>query len=391
MLKKKKEEFSMLYEIVNNFPHEILKLKEPPFISIYVPTIRYKPENKQNLIRYKNLLKDVENSLKEKYPKKETSSLLEPLYALADDGMFWINVYDGLAILAGQGRCVVYKLLRPVKEIAVVADSFHIKPLLRVFQTGDRYHILGLNRREFVLYEGNMYGFEEIQLEEGTPRTAEEVLGIEESEPIVAPRITGTGGSSVFYGYGEKSKMIKEDTEKFFRYVDKLVYEKYSNLARIPLLVIALPEYYSLFKSISRNPFLLEESVKVDFTSLSKEELKQKVQETLEPVYQKKLEKINERFYEAKAKGLGSDDIKKVAEAAAQFKIDTLLVEEDRTLPGKVDPLTGEIKEGEIENPLLDDILDDLCETVFRKNGSIIVLPKDIMPTNTGVAAIFRY
>ena len=44
----------MLYEIANTFPHEILDAKEP-FISLYQPTHRYRPENKQDLIRYKNL------------------------------------------------------------------------------------------------------------------------------------------------------------------------------------------------------------------------------------------------------------------------------------------------------------------------------------------------
>lgn len=382
----------MPYEIANNFPHEILNAKEPPFISIYEPTVRYRPDNKQNLVRYKNLLKDVENSLRIKYPKREVASIMQPLYELAEDDAFWINMYDGLAVLCAEGRCVVYKLQRPVKEIAIAADSFHIKPLIRIFQAADRYHILGLNRKQFMLYEGNMYGFEEVQFEPGTPRTIEEVLGIPENEWLIAPRPKpSTGGVNIFYGYGEKSDIVKEDTEKFFRYIDKVVYEKFSRQAQIPLLVVALPEYYGLFKEISRNPFLLDVAVKVDYTSLTKEELKQKVWEAVSPLYDKKVKEISERFFEAKAKGLGSDDIAKVAMAAFQFNIDTILIEEDRILPGKVDPLTGEIKEADPAAHLADDILDDLGEMVFRKGGNIMVLPKDRMPTDTGVAAIFKY
>ncbi|MDK2902209.1 MAG: hypothetical protein PWQ93_128 [Clostridiales bacterium] len=382
----------MLYEIANNFPHAILKAKEPPFISIYEPTVRYRPENKQNLIRYKNLIKNIEDSLKEKYPKKEISSIMEPLYALADDEMFWVNMYDGLAVLAAEGQCVVYKLQRPVKELAIAADSFHIKPLIRIFQSADRYHVLGLNRKEFMLYEGNMYGFEEVQFEPGTPRTIEEALGIEDEEPLIAPRPrTSTGGSTIFYGYDDKSEMIKEDTEKFFRFIDKLVYEKYSRQAQLPLLVVALPEYYSLFKEISRNPFLIEQAVKVDYTALTKEDLKKKVWEAIEPLYRQKIKELVERFGEAKAKGLGSDDIAKVAMAAFQFNIDTILIEEDRIVPGKVDPLSGEIKEGNSVGPLADDVLDDLGEMVFKNRGNIVVLPKEQMPTDTGVAAIFKY
>ncbi len=61
----------MLYKIVNDFPpHEILEAQEAPFISLYQPTHRHRPENKQDLIRFKNLIQNIENSLKQKYPKK---------------------------------------------------------------------------------------------------------------------------------------------------------------------------------------------------------------------------------------------------------------------------------------------------------------------------------
>jgi hypothetical protein len=44
---------------------------------------------------------------------------------------------------------------RPVPELVVVADSFHVKPLMRILQSADRYQVLGLNRREIKLYQGN--------------------------------------------------------------------------------------------------------------------------------------------------------------------------------------------------------------------------------------------
>ena len=51
----------MLYEIVNDFPNEILKEKEAPFISLYQPTHRHRPENRQDLIRFKNLVQEIED------------------------------------------------------------------------------------------------------------------------------------------------------------------------------------------------------------------------------------------------------------------------------------------------------------------------------------------
>ena len=61
--------------------------------------------------------------------------------------MFWNNTTDGLAILANKNKCVVYKLERPVEELSVVANSWHIKPLIRAFQSARKFHLLGLNRK----------------------------------------------------------------------------------------------------------------------------------------------------------------------------------------------------------------------------------------------------
>ena len=124
----------MLYEIVNDFPHEILNAKNPPFISLYQPTHRYSPENKQDAIRFKNLIREVEDSLMRKHPKREIVNIMKPFYAIAKEKMFWNYTLDGLAVLATEDRCIVYNLPRPVKEVVVVADTFYIKPLIRIFK-----------------------------------------------------------------------------------------------------------------------------------------------------------------------------------------------------------------------------------------------------------------
>ena len=72
---------------------------EPPCISLYQPTHRNHPENQQDPIRYRNLLAEMENSLRQKYPTREVRTLLEKFQALARDDHFWNHRTDGLAIL----------------------------------------------------------------------------------------------------------------------------------------------------------------------------------------------------------------------------------------------------------------------------------------------------
>src|SRR5690606_5063450 len=107
----------------------IFHIQDPPCLSLYQPTHRSHPENQQDPIRFRNLLKKLDESLRRKYGAPEAESLLEPFWNLANDAFFWNHSGDGLAVLgAASGFFRIYRLQRPVKELAVVADSFHLKP-----------------------------------------------------------------------------------------------------------------------------------------------------------------------------------------------------------------------------------------------------------------------
>ena len=124
------------------------RLHQPPCLSLYQPTHRHHPENQQDPIRFRNLVKELETSLRQKYPAVETRLLLEPFEALAHDHDFWNHTLDGLAVLGGPGLFRVFQLQRPVAELAIVADSFHTKPLRRFLQSVGRYQVLGLSLAE---------------------------------------------------------------------------------------------------------------------------------------------------------------------------------------------------------------------------------------------------
>src|SRR5690606_33500738 len=141
------------------------------------PTHRGYPENQQDRIRFGNLVKELERALKRDHPRRDVESLLRPFRDLAENNDFWTHSQDGLALLAAPGFTRVYRLQRPTPELAVVSDSFHIKPLIRIVQSADRYQVLGLSRKEIRLFEGNRDALDPIEPAEGVPRTITEALG----------------------------------------------------------------------------------------------------------------------------------------------------------------------------------------------------------------------
>jgi hypothetical protein len=367
----------------------LLLPQDPPCISLYMPTHRAHPENKQDPIRYRNLLRDLENSLRTKYPTREVRPLLEPYQALARDDLFWNYRTDGLAILSSKDRFQIFELQRPVPERAIAADSFHTKPLLRILQSADRFQILCLTRETVKLYEGNRDAIDPVDLR-NVPATLTEALGEEKTQQRHVARSI-TPEAAYHHGVGSRKDEIETDMLKFFRVVDRAILENHSKPSKLPLILAALAEYHTPFRSVSHNPFLLPEGIAVNPQALSDDELRRLAWERMEPIYLGRLAKMVEDFQTARSRLQGSDDLSDIARAAVQGRVGFLLVEADRVVPGKVDPNTGQLQSAELADPEVDDVLDDLAELTLRNGGEVVVVPRERMPTTSGAAAVFRY
>jgi hypothetical protein len=373
---------------------ELTSARQPPCLSLYQPTHRHHPDNQQDPIRFGNLVKQLAASLLEKHSPAEVKPLLEPFEALARDRTFWDHTLDGLAVLSGSGLLRVFLLQRPVDELVVVADSFHTKPLRRILQSLDRYQVLELSRHHIRLFEGNRDALDEIELAPGVPRTIEDALGAEFTEPqqrVSAHGGVGQGRQPMHHSTGGKKDEVDIDAERFFRAVDRAVLAQHSNPSCLPLILAALPENHHLFHAVSHNPLLVADGISANAAALSLGELRVLAWQAVEPGYQARLTTLAEEFKQAGAKQLGSDDLAQVANAAVDGRVATLLIEADRQLPGRIDGTTGRIELAGLSHPEVDDLLDDLGDRVAKAGGRVVVMPAERMPTQTGVAAIFRF
>lgn len=368
--------------------------QEPPCLSLYQPTHRRQPENQQDPIRYRNLVKALEASLRQQYPTAETRLLLEPFEALAHDTAFWSHTLDGLAVLGGPGRFRALRIPQSVAELAVAADSFHTKPLRRFLQSVDRYQVLELSLDKIRLFEGNRHALDELALVAGVPRTIVDALGGELTEPhqtVASYRGAGGGNLGTYHGHGRKADEADLDADRFFRAVDRAVLEHYTKPSGLPLILAALPEHHHLFHQVSQNPLLVAEGIRVNTDSLTADELRALAWKAAEPRYHARLASLRDAFEQARSKGSGSDALTPVAEAATAGRVEMLLVEADRQIAGRLDGATGRPELANLSDPRIDDLLDDLGELVAKKGGVVMVLPAERMPSRTGLAAIYRY
>ncbi len=371
-----------------------LSVHQAPCLSLYQPTHRRRPENQQDPIRFRNLVKGLEASLRQGYPAVNVGLLLEPFNALAHDDDFWNHTLDGLAVLGGPGMFRALRLPQTVAELVVVSDTFHVKPLRRFFQSADRYQVLGLSLHTVRLFEGNRHALDEVDLVPGVPRTMTEALGEELTEPYrTVASYGGAGGASIpaRHGHGGKKDEVDIDADRFFRAIDRAVLEHYSRPSGLPLILAALPEHHHLFHHVSQNPLLVAEGIKFNPDSLPIEKLRELAWQTVEPHYAAQLAALSDEFEHARSKGVGSDDLAQVAEATTSGRVATLLIEADRQIAGRLDGTTGRIELADLSDPHVDDLLDDLGELVANMGGKVVVIPAEQMPTQTGLAATYRY
>lgn len=81
--------------LVNDYAAGLLEPHEAPCLSLYQPTHRHHPDNLQDPIRFRNLVKAMAQSLRQKYTTREAQPFLEPFQALADNHDFGITRLTG--------------------------------------------------------------------------------------------------------------------------------------------------------------------------------------------------------------------------------------------------------------------------------------------------------
>lgn len=381
-----------MYTIVNDFPNEMIYKELEPCVSLYQTTHRHGPDNKSDHIVYKHLLQQIEESLTQKYKRINVMPIVNFFQEIKDDADFWMHTLDGMAILANQTQCIVYLLNCPVEDGVFVADGFHIRPLIQYFQTANTYGLLGLGSKSISLFEGNRYDVKQIEISE---EIANEIVAIngEEHEDgfLTHGRYGGADGIATFHGHGGRKDAIGKDQERFFRYVDKAVLESFSKIRKVPLILVSLEEHQGEFRKISNNPYLLPEGIEMSYEALDLDQMTKKAWEIMEPLFFNKIQAMVDRYRSASANALGSDKLSEIARVVAENNVETIFVEADRIIPGRFEAQTGNLELDSIDDPAHGDVIDQIVKAVMKNKGEVVVLPPEKMPTDTGLAVIYRY
>lgn len=374
----------------------LLAPHDTPCISLYQKTHRHYPGTQEDPIRFKNLLNHAREQAARQSADRDIGPLLAQMSKVAEGGRdFWHHQLEGLAIFCSPDFFLALQLQSPVEDSVTVADTFRTKPLVRVMQTTGRYQVLCFETHNVRLYEGNQYALDEVELRD-VPTHVDQL----QAEPHWAAHYLSGGGNTrrTKSPNEEGTKQVgleannDQEMVQFMRVVDRAIWENHSRLAGLPLILCAVEGYHPIFRRLTQNQNVLPQGIKLDPHHLPLERVRDEAWKIIEPLQQQRINQVVDAFRTAAAQNMGSDALERVTEAAAMGRVGTLLVDSQKHVTGRMDPITGRVEFGDNgQQPGMDDVLDETAERVLRTGGQVFVVPPDVMPTDSGIAAIYRY
>ena len=384
-------------------------------VSIFMPTHRAGPETQQDPIRLKNLLDEAGERLtasdrgRDGLRAPAARALLEPASRLIEDGLFWQRQSDGLAIFVSSEIARMdryyYRLPFDFEEMVVVADRFHIKPLLPLLSGDGRFYVLALSQQEIRLLQGTRYTVGEVDLEKAPTSLAEALRFDDPERRLQFHTASGPSGGkgerpAMFYGQGAPSQDKKGDILRYFQKLDTGVQEllageqgpsKQGPSKQGPLVLAGVDYLLPLYREASTYPHLIEEGIEGHPDDLSAKELHRQAWAIVQPRFLEERQVAAERFRQLADTNSASDTLAEIVPAAYYGRVQTLFVALDVQQWGAFDPATNEVRLHQAPEVGDQDLLDLAAVHTFLNGGSVYAVAAEQVPSGGSLAALFRY
>jgi hypothetical protein len=366
---------------------ELLGERKGPCVSVFLPTHRRPDGANEDRLRFRSLVEKARKKLEAVVAPRAVPRLAASLERFAD-GAFWRDSLDGLAVFSAPQFTRHWRIPMEMPERVVVANTFHVRPLIRYLQSDRRWYVLSLSGGGAAFFEGTPAGLV-AKVVPGIPRTPAEADVTPHEKPGLSSHSAG-GRRAVFHGAGGVERTEREDTARWLRAVDDAV----SRLLRdehAPLVVAAVAKLQAAYRTVSRYPHLAG-GVEGNFGRAKPEALHARAAPVAAAAFAAREDEAVSEYQRLNGAMRSSDDVEVVAAAAVAGRVRRLVIARGRTVRGTFDRATGAVgRRAAREDAYGDDVLDDLAEAVLVRGGAVLFVEKERMPTKSPVAAVLRW
>lgn len=313
-------------------------------------------------VQLRKVIDDAHDWLKEAMPIEERKKFLEPLDALLLDGRIFQHMNNNIGIFRNKECFRILNIPIDVESSCQVATSFHVKPLLRWLQSDQEFLFLGLEKESAHLFFGSQHVF----------------------------RLIDSVSFAEFLTLKNSLTAEKKDSheEAVFSWLNEWIVDLTRNskpklfMAGDPALIELMSKHLKY-----KNKFhtTLADTFDYDYAFDSCLVIRQVLRDESKRSLQRSLNEF--RFaddgYHVKK------NIFQIAKAVVQGKVRKIIVTDELSIFGKIDPKSGGLAIHPFDLDHEDDcILDDLAQMVLSQGGEVIVAKRDEIPKGRPILAI---
>jgi hypothetical protein len=382
---------------LNEF-NQLASAKGDALISIYLPTHEAGPDIRQDHIRFKNLLNQLEEKSNELEHDQKVAvrSAVDTVRPLEDDAEFWRRQGQGLAIFIENGNVRMHRLPTPVNELAHVSDRYIVRPLLPAISTGQTFYILDLNEKAVRLIACTTDGARELDADD-IPKSLKEALGYDveqkslqfhtEAQPVASP----ADRAAMFHGHGAGGEEDENaELKRFLEIVDNGVRSLLEG-KRAPLVVAGVERVIATFQHVTHYEPTVDQGIPGNHEHQSVQELHQMALPIVRPVLDEANRRERERFAEAAHTKQAVAGLDHVLLKANNAQVETLFIDAAKPIWGQFEEDDGVIHTHDAQVDGDDDLLDRALHSALSTGAKVVATPRDQLPGSAPVAALLRF
>ncbi len=348
-----------------SFLNQLSNRRNGPAISILLPTHRTFPDNKQDAITLKNLVREAEERLYTELDKREAKAIIDTINQAVEKLDHNYNL-DGLGIFADRDGVIPLRFPFSVKERVIIDETFVVRDFVREINDAVHCHILVISRTAARLIET----FNDRLIHEFDSQTELRTGSFPMENPFQ------------FAPEGLDRAQIPSDAgnlKEFFNRVDKSLQEIQNKpeRERLPVFIVGDARNVAFFKEVCDQPTdIVGEMTTVIDSKVPAEKIIVEIQGILDAYRGQRAETALQHITQARNAHQLLTDFSTVFRAITAGNAARLFVRQGYIQPGIIDfeQRTVTLHDDPAAPGVTDDVVDTFIELVIRQGGEICFL-----------------
>ncbi len=353
---------------IKNKLEKLAAEKNNACVSISLNTHRTHPENAQDVILLKNLLKEAEDRLIAEFGGRPVASLLEKITTVSSEIDINHNL-DSLHIFLSNDTKEIIKSVWSVNQNEVqISETFALRQVIKAYNRSEEYLILLLSQIGVHLYSAL-------------------------NESIVS-EVRNDDFPFSDNTHSSKSKDTKHADNKlreFINKVDKAI-QKVHHETEMHCVVICTEDNHNLLMQVADQPNVYLGYATVDYNNIATNHIAGQGWEIIRIFQQKLRDEAVIEIKEAVAKGNVLTDLQAIYQASIDGRGDLLAVNKDFEQPVLMtSDRTFELVTDISKPKVIDDITSNIAWEVLSKKGHVVFIEKDQLKELGNIILKTRY